>query len=78
MESQAKLNENPFLLVHCISSFEGISYKRIHDTASLLVPLFLVVLHHITIYIRRYHFYNFLEPKPTFTGKRFLSRIFIL
>ena len=42
---------NICLLVHCILSFEGTSYKRIQDTASLPVPLFLVVLHHIRIYI---------------------------
>ena len=78
MESQAKLHGKYMSFVHCISSFEGISYKRIADTASLPVPLFLVVLHHITIYIRRYYFYNCLEPNPRFTGKRFLSQIFIL
>ena len=38
--------KNTCLLVHCILSFEGTSYKRIQDTASLPVPLFLVVLHH--------------------------------
>ena len=53
------------LLVHCILSVEGISYK-IQDTASLPVPLFLAVLHRIRIYISRYHFYIFLEPNPTF------------
>ena len=62
--------KNTCLLVHCILSFEGTSYKRIQDTASLPVPLFLVVLHHIRIYISRYHFYNFLEPNPTFTEKK--------
>ena len=66
------------ILVHCISNFEGISYKIIQDAANLPVPLFLVVLHRITICIRIYHFYNYLEPNPTFTGKRFLSRIFVL
>ena len=70
--------KNTCLLVHCILSFEGTSYKRIQDTASLPVPLFLVVLHRIRIYISRYYFYNFLDPNPTFTEKRFLSRIFIL
>ena len=45
------------------------SYKRIQDTASLPVPLFLVVLHRIRIYISRYHFYNFLGPNPTFSEK---------
>ena len=33
--------KNTCLLVHCIPSFEGISYKRIQDTASLAVPLLL-------------------------------------
>ena len=42
--------KNTCLLVHCILSFEGTSYKRIQDTASLPVPLFLVVLHCIRIY----------------------------
>ena len=59
--------KNTCLPEHCISSFKGTSYKRIQETASLLVPLFLVVLHRIRIYISRYHFYNFLEPSPTFT-----------
>ena len=67
--------KNTSLLVHCI---EGTSYKRIQDTAGLPVPLFLAVLHHIRIYISIYDFYNFLEPNPTFTEKRFSSRIFIL
>ena len=51
---------------------EGTSYKRMKDTVSLPVPLFLV-LHRIRIYIGRYHFYNFIEPNPTFTEKRFSS-----
>ena len=59
MESQAKL------------SFEGTFYKRIQDTDILPVPLFLVVLHPITIYIGRYHFYNFLGPNPAFAEKDF-------
>ena len=53
--------KNACLLVHCISSFEGTSYKRIQDTASLPVPLFLVVLHRIRIYISRYHFEHLLK-----------------
>ena len=46
--------------------FEGTSYKRIQDTDSIPVPLFLAVLHCIRIYTSRYHFYNFSEPNPTF------------
>ena len=61
--------KNPCLLVHCISSVKGTTYERIQDTASIPVPLFLVVLHHIIIYISRYHFYKFLKPNPTFTEK---------
>ena len=53
--------KNTFLLVHCILSFEGTSYKRIQDTASLPVPLFLVALHCIRIYISRYHFSHLLK-----------------
>ena len=52
--------KNTCLLVHCISSLEGTSNQRIHNTASLPVPLFLV-LHRIRTYISRY-FYIFLEP----------------
>ena len=48
--------KNTCLLVHFILSFEGTPYKRIQDTASLPVPLFLVVLRRIRIYISRYHF----------------------
>ena len=70
--------KNTCLLVNCISSFEGISYKSIQDKASLPVPLFLAVLHRMTVYIRGYHFYNFLEPNPTFTGKKISPQIFIL
>ena len=69
--------KNTGLLVHRILSFECTSYKRIQDTDSMPVPLFLVVLHRIRIYISRYHLYNFLEPYPTFTEKIFPSRIFI-
>ena len=69
--------KNTRLLVHCILIFEGTSYNRIQYTASLPVPLFLVVLHRIRIYISRYYCYNFLELNPTFIEKRFLSRIFI-
>ena len=39
-------------------------------SASQQVPLFLVFLHHISFYISRYHFDNFLEPNPTFSGKK--------
>ena len=56
MESQAKLKEKYMSFVHWISSFEGPSYTRIQDTASVPVPLFLVLLHHTRIYISRYHF----------------------
>ena len=70
--------KNTCFLVPCILSFEGSSYERIQDTASLQVPLFLVVLQNIRTYISRYHFYNFLEPNPTFTEKKFSSRIFFL
>ena len=44
-------------------------------TASLPVPLFIVV--YIALSVDIYHFYNFLEPDPTFSEKRFLSQIFI-
>ena len=50
------LMKNACLLVYCVLRFKGTSYKRIQDTASLPVPLFLVVLHRIRIYISRYHF----------------------
>ena len=50
------LMKNACLLVYCVLRFKGTSYKRIQDTASLPVPLFLVVLHCIRIYISRYHF----------------------
>ena len=65
--------KNACLLVHCISSFEGIYFfikeYKIY-TASLPVPLFFV-LHHIRIYISRYNFYSFLEPNPPLTKKDF-------
>ena len=38
--------KNTCLLVHCILSFESTSYKKIQDTASLPVPLFLVFTSH--------------------------------
>ena len=78
MEPNQNKMKNTCLLVHYILSFEGISYKGIQDTVSLPVPLFLVVLHLIRTYISRYHFYNFIEPNPTFTDKRFSSQIFSL
>ena len=58
----------------CLLAFQVLKVLFIKEyeiyTASLPVPLFLVVLHHIRIYISRYHFYNFLEPNPTFTEKK--------
>ena len=33
MEYQAKLNENYMPVLFCISRFEVISYKKLHDTA---------------------------------------------
>ena len=52
--------KNTCLLVYCISGFEGTSLssykKKIQDTASLPVPLFLVPLHRISFYISRYQF----------------------
>ena len=56
MEPQAKLNEKykSFGTLYFLS-FEGTSSKSIQDTASLPVPLFLV-LRHIRTYISRYHF----------------------
>ena len=41
--------KNTCFLVPCILSFEGSSYERIQDTASLQVPLFLVVLQNIRL-----------------------------
>ena len=35
--------KNTCLLAHCILSFEGTSYNRMQDIASLPIPLFLVV-----------------------------------
>ena len=55
MESQAKLKEKYMSFVHWISSFEGPSYTRIQDTASVPVPLFLVLLHHTRRYIITSH-----------------------
>ena len=69
--------KNTSLLVHCISNFEGTSYKKLQDTASLPVPLFLVVLHPLAFTSADFIFYNFLEPNPTFSDKRFLSQVFI-
>ena len=70
--------KNTCLLERFISSFQGTSYKRMQDTASLPVPSFLIALHRVRIHINRYHFYNILEPNPTFTEKKVSSRIFIL
>ena len=67
MESQAKTNEKymSFSTLY-YQAFEGTFHKRIQDTDSLPVPLFLAVLHCIRIYISIYHFYNFSEPNLTF------------
>ena len=56
-KTQTTKEDKLFMLVIWPSS----TYKRIQDTASLPVPLFLVVLHRIRIYISKYHFYNFLN-----------------
>ena len=62
--------ENTCLLVHCVSRFEGTSYKRMQGTANLPASFLLAVLHRIRILISRYHFHNFLETSPTFTEKK--------
>ena len=55
MAEQAKLNEKYMSFGTLYFKFQGTSYKRIQDKASLPVSLFLV-LHRIRIYISRYHF----------------------
>ena len=80
MKSKAKLNEK-YIRVLWYIVFQVLKVPRIKEykiTASLPVLLFLAVLQRIRIYISRYHFYNFLEHNPTFTGKEILPRIFIL
>ena len=51
------------LLVHSLSSFEGTSCEKIRDTASLPVPLFLVILNRISFYISRYHFFTTFQKR---------------
>ena len=34
MEYLAKLNERYMAVLHCVTSFEGTSYKKLHDTAT--------------------------------------------
>ena len=58
------------LLVHWILSFEGTSYKRIQDIASLPVRLFSCFF---TSHQNLHHQISFL----TFTEKRYSSQIFI-
>ena len=70
--------KNICLLVHCILSFEVPSYNKIQDRASQPVPLFLVVLHHISFYISKYHFYYFLERNPRFSEKKIFATNFLL
>ena len=60
MAEQAKLNEKYMSFGTLYFKFQGTSYKRIQDKASLPVSLFLV-LHRIRIYISRYHFKHSLE-----------------
>ena len=43
MEYQVKLNEKYMPVLHCISSFEGTSFKKLEPP----VVLFLVVLHQL-------------------------------
>ena len=65
--------KNTCLLVHCISSFEGPSYKKIQDAASLPVPLVLVAFFITSTFTSAdIIFYNFLEPNPTSSEKIFL------
>ena len=52
------LMKNTCLWVHCISSFEVTSYKKYKIELVLPVPLFLVVLHHISLYISRISRYH--------------------
>ena len=63
MEFQAKLNSKYMpRVLHCISSFEGTSYKKLHDTTSLFVTCCFTLAF---IYISRYDFLQVLRTSFT-------------
>ena len=74
MEHQSKLNEKYTSFLHCMSSFESISYKK--DTAT---KFFYFLLFYISFYIIKTDivFHNFLELHSTLSEKRFLPHTFL-
>ena len=68
-----KLDGIPVL--HCISSFEGTSYKKLHDTTSPFVSCCFTLAFFICI--SRYDFLQVFRTSFTIFGKIFLSQILL-
>ena len=67
LEHQAKLNEKYRPVLHCHSSFEGTSYKKLQDTATSS-------LFHISFYIQQISFFTtFQNLIQNYLKKIFLS-----
>ena len=65
--------------MHCVLSFRVSSYKiNIRHKFSLPVPLFHVVLHHISFYIIRYHFLQLFSTKTNIFWKNIFVKNFDL
>ena len=75
MEYQAELNEKYTPVLHCISSFEGTSYKKLQDmtTSSFTACCFTSAFTSADII-----FYNFSEPDLKLFKEGFLSQISFL
>ena len=72
-EHQPKSNEKYMPFVHCISSFEGTSYKKFVRYSHQIFYFFLLLAFASADIIS----HKFLELHSTLSEKRFSSRIFL-
>ena len=68
-ENQMKIHP----LLHCISSFEGISLKNVRYSHQIF---YYFLLFYIRFYISRLFFHKFLELHSTLSGKKIFITIF--
>ena len=70
MEYQANLNGKHMSVLHFISSFEGTSYKKLHDTTSPFVSCCFTLAY---IYISRYDFLQVFRNSFIIIGKKIFA-----
>ena len=66
MKYQTELNAKHMSVLHCISNFEGTSYKKLHDTTSPFVSCCFTLAF---IYISRYDFLQVFRTPLTIARK---------